>query len=409
MRGRSKVRFLLVAAVAVIGGCSAKGNDKAAPPAAPPTAQAKPPVAVDAVPAEARDLAQGVEVVGTLAPKFEAVVKSELPGLLTEVAVTQWVRVKRGQTLARMDSREMESTLARARASVEAAKAAEESAKAGHMEAQVAADRADRELERLTRLKEAGLATQQSLDDQRSSKEAAQARIAAAKGQIGAAAAQVTAAREEVRQLETRVTKAVVRSPMDGVVSERDVNVGDLPGDKPMFRIVDNSLLNLTVTVPSRDMASLRVGQPVTFTTDALPGETFTGRVMFVNPSVEPADRSVKVVAEVRNVPERLKGGLFVKGRIVTGERKGVLQVPRQALLTWDVVAGSGELFVVQGASARRRQVRTGAASGDRVEVTSGLAAGERVVVRGAFNLKDGDAIRVAPSGAAAAVAAGGK
>ncbi|MBI5015453.1 MAG: efflux RND transporter periplasmic adaptor subunit [Deltaproteobacteria bacterium] len=408
MMGRSFAQALLVAAVVAVGGCSAKGNEKAAPTSPPLGAQAKPPVAVEVVPARTQDLEQGVEVVGALAPKFEAVVKSELPGLLTEVAVTQWVRVKKGQVLARIDTREMESTLARARASVESAKASEESAKAGLLEAKVAADRADREWERLKRLKEAGLATQQSLDDQRSAREAAQARIAAAQGQIGAAAAQVTAAREEVRQIETRLTKAVVRSPMDGIVSERDVNVGDLPGDKPMFRIVDNSLLNLTVTVPSRDMASVRVGQPVTFATDALPGETFTGRVMFVNPSVDPADRSVKVVAEVRNVPERLKGGLFVKGRIVTGQREGVLQVPRQALLTWDVVAGRGDLFVVQGAAARKKSVQTGAASGDRVEVTAGLVASEPVIVRGAFNLKDGDPVRVEATGPQDA-AAGGK
>ena len=63
------------------------------------------------------------------------------------------------------------------------------------------------------------------------------------------------------------------------------------------------------------------------------------------------------------------------------------------------LASGRGELFVVQGSAARRKPVQTGAASGDRVEVTSGLAAGEPVVVRGAFNLKDGDPVRVGPAG----------
>ena len=132
----------------------------------------------------------------------------------------------------------------------------------------------------------------------------------------------------------------------------RGVNVGDLVGEmgspKLMFRIVDNRLLDLTVTVPSTEMEKVRLGQELVFTTDALPGRTFTGKVMFINPAVSEADRSVKVVAEVRNVPEVLKGGLFVKGRIVTGERAAVLRVPRIALVSWDVDAKTGAVFVVE-------------------------------------------------------------
>lgn len=379
--------------LAAVLGCSANGKEKAEPPQAVAPV-AKPPVAVEWEPAQARDLAEAVEVVGTLEPKFEATVKAEVPGLVTEVAVTQWVRVSRGQLLARIDARELEAALQRGRAAVEAARASEEAARAGLLEARVTADRADREYDRLVRLKEAGLATQQSLDDGLTARDAARARIAAVQGQIGAAAAQVGAAREDVRQIETRLAKVAVRAPLDGVVAERTVNVGDLPGDKPMFRIVDNRLLNLTVTVPSKDLAKVRVGQPVTFATDALPGESFTGRVMFVNPAVDPADRSLKVVAEVRNVPERLRAGLFVKGAITTGERRGVLQVARSSLLAWDVASGRGELFVVEGSAARRRTVQTAAVAGDRVEVVSGLAPGEKVVVRGGFNLKDGDPVQ---------------
>jgi len=73
------------------------------------------------------------------------------------------------------------------------------------------------------------------------------------------------------------------------------------------------------------------------------------------------------------------------------------------------VAAGRGELFVAQGAAALRRQVQTGVAAGDHVEVVAGLSAGERVVVRGAFNLKDGDLVRVEQPSPSTAVAKGGK
>jgi RND family efflux transporter MFP subunit len=186
---------------------------------------------------------------------------------------------------------------------------------------------------------------------------------------------------------------------MNGIVSFRGVNVGDLVGEagstKVMFRIINPTLLELTVTVPSKEMGRLRVGQPLTFVTDANLGKTFTGKVMFINPAVNEADRSVKVTAEVENVSEQLKGGLYVKGRIITGKRTGILSIPRVALLSWDVAGKKGDLFVVKGEIANRRTVQTGAVMGDFVEIRSGLAPDEQVVTRGGFNLKDGDRVNI--------------
>ena len=116
---------------------------------------------------------------------------------------------------------------------------------------------------------------------------------------------------------------------------------------------------------------------------------------MFINPLVNDSDRSVKVTAEVENLSEQLKGGLYVKGRIITGKRTGILRIPRVALLSWDVAGKKGDLFVVEGEIAYRRTVQTGSVMGDFVEVTSGLSSGEPVVVRGGFNLKDGDRVNV--------------
>jgi len=204
-----------------------------------------------------------------------------------------------------------------------------------------------------------------------------------------------------VTHAETRLSKAMVRSPFEGIVAERLVNVGDLVGEmqKVAFRLVDNRLLELTVSVPSTEMAALRVGQPVRFSTDTFPGREFDGKVAHINPSVNPGDRSVRVIAEVRNVPEVLKGGLFVKGRIVTGSRKGVVRIPRSALLSRDVARGKGEVFFIDNGIARRRAVATGSIEAEQVEIVSGLRAGDPVVTRGAFLLSDGDPVKVAGNG----------
>jgi len=363
-----------------IYGCSATGEDKK------PNEKVgqRPPVAVEVTKVTAVNITDGIEVIGTLSSKFGADVKSEYTGIVAEVYVTEWVQVEKGTPLARLDTREGELVLKKAQTAVEIAKA-------NLMQVEVAANRANREYERALKLKEVGLITQQNLDDARTEREAAAVRISAAK-------AQIQAAEEDVEHAQTRLSKAIIRSPRKGVISWRNVNVGDYVGEmgaKPMFRIVDNRVLELTVTVPSGEMGAVRMGQALTFSTDAIPGKTFTGKVMFINPTVNESDRSVRVVAEVENTPEQLKGGLFVKGQILTGKRTGVIKIPRIALLTWDVAATKAEIFVVNENVAHRRTVRTGNISGDQVEIISGLASGQQVITRGGFNVKDGDKVNV--------------
>lgn len=356
----------LFVCLALPAGCSRPESETAGRPA----------VAVEVHRVAPGSLQESIAVVGTMTPKFEGDVKPEFNGIIKEVYVTEWVRVKKGTLLARYDARDPQAAL--------------QAMTAARMQADVAATRARRELERAEKLRTAGLATQQNLDDARSSADAAEAQLAAAKAQ------------EEMAR--TRLAKTEVRSPLDGVIGERMVNPGDyvqnMGSSTTMFRIVDNRRLELTVSVPSSQIASVNLGQPLSFITDAVPGRTFQGRVSFINPAADEASRTVKVVAIVENGDGALRSGLFAKGAIVTGERSGVLRIPRSAMLTWDPAARAGFVFVVTGDRVQRRAVSTGTAAGDDIEIAKGIAAGESVVTRGAFNLRDGDRVTIIPGAA---------
>jgi RND family efflux transporter MFP subunit len=370
--------LLLAIVGALLVSCS-KGKEQANSPVG------KPAVPVEVAKVAATDLTEGIEVVGSLSAKRQADVKAEFAAIVTDLYVTEWVRVQQGTPLARLDTRELDLMLRRAEASMEAAKASV-------LQAEVARSRAERECSRISKLKDAGLVTQQNLDDSITEKDAAGARLSAA-------SAQLKAAEQEFNQMQTRLSKGLLRSPMAGVVSQRNVNVGDLVGDvagnKILFHIVDNRLLDLTVTAPSREMGPIRVGQPLNFSTDAIPGKTFAGKVTFINPAVNEADRSVRIIADVGNDAGELKAGLFVKGKIITGMRRGVLQVPRTSLLSWDVIKKEADVFVVNGDKVQRKSIKTGSVSTDLVEVASGIGVGESVVTRGGFNLKDGETVKV--------------
>jgi RND family efflux transporter MFP subunit len=359
---------LILLAFALAGGAACS---KGAANGAETKAAGRPPVAVGVAPVIQRDLAEAVEVVGTLEPKFSSDVKSEVTGVVTDVYVTEWVAVKKGARLARLDTRETEAGI--------------EALKAGEAQARVAEARAKREFERAQQLRQYGLITPQALDDAKSAIEAAEATTAAARAQIKTA--------------EARLAKSFITAPMDGVVALRGVSVGDrvenMGGNEPVFRIVDNRLLDLTVAVPATSVALVRIGQPLEFTTDTVPGRTFTGKVSFINPELDAATRSAKVVAEVRNADGALRGGAFVKGRVVLATRPGVIQVPKEALHNWNLEAATAEVFVVAANTAQKRAVKIGKTNTVSVEILSGVQPGDQVVTRGAFALREGDRVLV--------------
>jgi len=360
----------VVGAALLAASCS--GSPAETAPAAAAAESGRPPVAVSVAPASRTDFQESVEIVGTLAPKFTADVQSEVTGTVTAVYVTEWVPVRKGDKLARLDTTETEAGIA--------------ALKAVEAQARVAESRAKREYERAQQLQKFGLITPQAFDDAKSAVEAAEAATAAAQAQT--------------RTGEARLAKSQLAAPIDGVVALRAVNVGDrvenMGGSGPLFRIVDNRLLDLTVSVPSSRLSSVKIGQIIVFTTDALPGRTFTGKVMFINPAIDAASRSAKIVVEVPNRDGQLKGGAFVKGRIVVANRPGVLQVPREALLNWSLEQQTADVFLARGDRAEKRTVKTGQSNGVTVEVVSGLEPGDPVVVRGGFSLQPGDRLVVA-------------
>ena len=356
---------LLMAATAAAAACSSQSESATAGA----QESGRPPVAVTIAPVERASFEQSVDIVGTLAPKFSADVKSEITGIVAAVYVTEWVPVRKGDRLARLDATETEAGLAALRA--------------GEAQAKVAESRAAREYERAQQLQKYGLITPQAFDDAKTAVEAAQAATEAAAAQRRAA--------------EARLAKATILAPMDGVVALRGVSVGDrvenMGSGEPLFRIVDNRLLDLTVAVPATDLSEVKVGQPSEFTTVTVPGRTFTGKVKFINPTIDASNRSAKVVVEVPNRDGLLRGGAFVEGRIIVATRADILQVPREALLNWDLGQQSADVYLAKAGKAEKRTVRTGQTNGDLVEIVSGLEAGDPVVTRGGFSLQPGDPV----------------
>jgi cobalt-zinc-cadmium efflux system membrane fusion protein len=181
-----------------------------------------------------------------------------------------------------------------------------------------------------------------------------------------------------------------VRAPFAGRVIDRKVTPGSFfEALQPLLTLADIGTVWVFARAYEKDLALVREGVAVTLRAEAYPQEAFRGRVDFVDSVIDPATRTVRVRATVRNPEEKLRPGMFVKAHVdvpQSYEGETVLAVPQSALQTLE---GRTTLFVQQGEGVfGRRVVETGHTFEGFTEVYKGIAAGDVVVTEGSFVLK---------------------
>ncbi len=359
---------LFIAAIA-IQACS-KSDDSAAESAAPAPIVLS---AQDVATAEVRTMGAEVLVSGNLDPFDVVSVSAQIPGTVTGVRVDRGSRVSRGSVLAVIQAQGIRSQAAGAAAQVAAARA------------QLAV--AQQRLDASRKMFEAGAISAIEYKTAQANVDAAAAQVAAARA--GAAGASESAAR------------ATIVSPINGVVSARNVSGGEAvnPGT-PLFTVVNASELELSGQVGVQDAGRIRVGQPVTFTLDGHTGEAFRGRVARVDPTADPATRQVGVFVRLPNPGNRIVGGQYARGRIETGGTSPAVVIPEAAITSRS--ADSATVFAVVGNRVSRRSVVLGArdAGSGLVAVVKGVQAGERVLLNPSTDIGEGTIVSI--SGASA-------
>lgn len=197
-------------------------------------------------------------------------------------------------------------------------------------------------------------------------------------------------------------------SPVDGVISEQLVEVGQsVGGSAPVYRIATEQSLYFEASVSELEATRIRAGQPVHLVVDALQGDrtNFYGSAA-AKPIIGSVEKVVPVVnAHTRNFTVRivvpkspaLYPGMFARGEVVVMRHKGAVAVPKEALVTrgdHQVLFTVDDLKDDRG-TAREHEVVVGASDGKYVQIISGLAAGEKVIIEGQQTLMDGDQVRI--------------
>ncbi len=208
-------------------------------------------------------------------------------------------------------------------------------------------------------------------------------------------------ARAQYNLMKLELSYTTVIAPISGVIASRSIKTGNFVQiNTPIFRIVDTSRLEATLSVPERELSTLKAGLPVQLRVDALPGKTFEGKVDRVAPVVDSGSGTFRVICAFED-GGILQPGMFGRMKIDYDQRADALVVPRVALLD----DGDPAVFVVRDKKAARVPVKLGYADGEWVEVREGLKPGERVVTAGKVALRDGSVVQVIGDPAPKAVA----
>ena len=298
---------------------------------------------------------KSVTALGSLRSDESVIVRAEQSGRITALNFKEGQPVKVGQTLVQLDDSVARAELEQARANQKLGKA---------------------KFDRAVELKERNFISGQAKDEAENVMRVADATVSLA---------------------EAKLTKLTIKAPFSGTAGLRTASLGDYVKDgQDIVNLEKTDLIKVDFKVPELFQSKIAVGQSLSVALDALPGQTFTGKVYALNPQLDTAGRAVVLRAQMDNSRRLLKPGMFARVRLTLAETGDAVVVPEQA------VAMQGEdqvMFKVIDGRAMRTKVEVGQRRDGKVEIIEGIGASDTIVVAGWQRLRDGAAVRAAGGG----------
>lgn len=413
MRGRpdssKRIAGLLAVSLGVLAlaaGCSKKEPES------------QPVVQVQAEQVTPQTISQFVTGDAVLAPIAQAAISPRITAPVRKFYVKRGSKVSKGQLLAVLDNADLVAAALDSKGSYEQAQAAYNTATkasipADYQTASLAVQQAKANLDVAQKVYDSrkslfgqGAIPGQEVDTANASLVQAQSAYDIAKAHFEAfksvnhadalkgAAGQLASAKGKYESAEAQLKFSEIRSPIDGVVTDRPLYAGETaPAGTPLITVMDVTTLLAKTHLPEDAARALKVGQPASITLEG-GSQSFPGAVSLISPALDPGSTTIEVWVKVPNNDGKLKAGTPAQVSIESRNVKDAIVVPREALLTGPT--GKHTVMVVDSADvAHQREVQTGIADGKNVQIVSGLKAGERVITSGSYAMADGTKVKI--------------
>ena len=388
--------FVLPLLALLLAGCNQQKSEVQAAPKAPAA------ISVKVAPAETREVARTLDVVGSLLPDETVSISFEVPGRVAKVHADFGQRVRQGQVLAELDRQEYEIQLERSKAALAQALArigmdpSQENTTSRETpairQARAQFEDARSKFESAAKLVESGDIARERYTELEKQMAARRASVEAAEDDLRTQLASIQTIRAEKKLVEKRLGDTVVRAPFDASVAEKKVSAGQYVKDNvPVLTLVKTYPLRLRLGVPENGAGAVRVGDTLTFTTDAVPGRQFSAVVRELNPALDAQSRSLTAEARLQQNDPALRPGMFVQVRLVIDRNAKVVVVPKEAVYT---MAGLSKVFTVADGKAREHRITPGQSQDEWIEVPGDkIRPGDLVALNNVQNLTDGAAV----------------
>lgn len=333
---------------------------------------------------------------GSVQPLEEAVIYPRASGYIRRWLVDIGAHVKADELLAEIDTPELDQELAQARASLA-------QAQANVLQAQANKGLAVTQLDRTTKLVNAGLSPQQDLDSTKSQSDVRDA-------DLKVAFANVNAQQANIRRIHDLKAFSRVTAPFAGTITARSIDRGSLVAAgstaTPLFRLASTDIVRVFVQVPQDAAPSIVIDAPATLDVREFPTEKFVGQVARTSGALDPATRTLSTEVRVPNQDGRLLAGMYAEVSLTLPSERRVYSLPSTALL--NDAAGLRIAIVGKDDKVELRSVALERDLGATVQIASGLDGTERVIQVASAELADGEKVEplAAPAPAASASAA---
>jgi HlyD family secretion protein len=288
---------------------------------------------------EQGDVRNVVEATGTINAVTTVQVGSQVSGTISRLFADFNSPVKKNQVIAQIDPSLFEGAVLEAKADVKNARANLAAAQANLEKAKASVTQTQFDYARTRELTEEGVMSRQQLDVSQANNDSAIAAVTAAKATVDQAKAQVAQKAAALQVAETNLSNTVIRSPIDGVVTNRTVDVGQTVAASlaapNLFNIAqDLGKMQVGVSTDESDVGQIKVGQSVTFKVDAFPNDSFRGKVAQIrmNPTTVQNVVTYETVVAFDNPGNRLFPGMTAYVSIPVAEASSVVKVPNAAL-----------------------------------------------------------------------------
>lgn len=200
-------------------------------------------------------------------------------------------------------------------------------------------------------------------------------------------------AKIEWEQAKLNLSYTNIKSPINGVIGERLIRLGDRiqPTDK-LFSVINTEQMIAVVYVPEKELETINLNQKAFIFSDNVQGQIFPGWVKRVSPAVDPQSGTFKVTVGVKNLENVLRPGMFVNVRIVTATHNNAILIPKTAIVYENEAMN---VYVVRDSIARRIELQPGFQDYQSVETLSGVEEGEKIIVVGQAGLKDSTKVKI--------------